>query len=119
MNMAKVSVTNDELRVSIRAFESIQALQRSFSIPLELVRGATEDSNYIKDGLGFRSPGTGFPGLIAKGTFRKVGEKTLCIWNKDQEIVVIELVNAKWNRLVLGCEDAKLIAMMINDAKSK
>lgn len=117
--MAKVSVANNELRVSIGVFESIQALQRSFSIPFDQVRGATEDPNYIKDGLGFRSPGTGFPGMVAKGTFRKVGEKTLSLWSKSQEIVVIELINAKWDRLVLGCKDAKSLAMRINSAKSK
>lgn len=116
--MAKVTVTKSEMLVSIGTFESIQALQCSFSIPLDHVRGATEDPNYIKDGLGFRSPGTGFPGMIAKGTFRKIGEKTLSLWSRSQEIVVIELVNSKWDRLVLGCEDAKSLATKINSAKS-
>ena len=116
--MAKVSVANNEMRVSIGVFESIQALQGSFSIPLDNVRGATEDLNYIKDGLGFRSPGTGFPGMIAKGTFRKPGRKTLSLWSKSQEIVVIELVNTKWDTLVLGCEDAKSVAQQINGAKA-
>lgn len=117
--MAKVSVMGNEMRVSIGVFESIQALQGSFSISLDNVRGATEDPNYIKAGLGIRSPGTGFPGMIAKGTFRKPGEKTLSLWSRSQEIVVIELVNAKWDRLVLGCEDAKSLALQINSAKSK
>lgn len=114
--MATVTIKNDELHVSIGVLETIQALQVSFSLPLSSVRGATEDPNYIRAGIGLRSPGTGFPGLIAKGTFRKIGEKTLSLWRKNQEIVVVVLENAKWDRLVLGCEDAKTLASQINNA---
>jgi hypothetical protein len=114
--MAKVTIENGALRVSIGALETIQALQGSFSLPLSSVRGATEDPNYIRAGIGLRSPGTGFPGFIAKGTFRKIGEKTLSLWRKDQEIVVVVLENAKWDRLVIGCDDAKKLAGQINNA---
>jgi len=114
--MAKVIIKNNEFQVLIGALETIQALQGSFSLPLSSVRGATEDPNYIRAGIGFRSPGTGFPGLIAEGTFRKIGEKTLSLWRKDQEIVVVVLENAKWDRLVIGCEDAKELASQINNA---
>lgn len=117
--MAKVILTNTELKVSIGPLETFQALQCSFSLPLSNVRGATEDPNYIRAGIGFRSPGTGLPGFIAKGTFRKIGEKTLSLWSKNQEIVVIVLENAKWDRLVIGCEDAKKLAISINEAIAK
>lgn len=117
--MAKVSISNDQLRVTLGAFETLQALQGSFSIPLASIRGATEDPNYIKSGIGVRSPGTGFPGVIAKGTFRKVGEKTLSLWRRNQEIVVVVLENARWDRLVIGCEDAKALAGRINRAIAK
>jgi hypothetical protein len=116
--MAKVIIKNNEFQVLIGALETIQALQGSFSLPLSSVRGATEDPNYIRAGIGIRSPGTGFPGFIAKGTFRKIGEKTLALWRKDQEIVVVVLENAKWDRLVIGCEDAKELASQINNAIS-
>lgn len=114
--MATVTVSRDELRVTIPAFEALQALQRSFSVPISRVRGATEDPHYIAAGLGFRSPGTGLPGVIAKGTFRKPGEKVLSLWGAKQEIVVIELSNHKWDRLVIGCNDAKSLANQINNA---
>ncbi len=114
--MAKVRISNQKLDIQIGLLEAIQALQPSFSIKLENVRGATEDSGYIKSGLGFRSPGTGFPGLVAKGTFRKPGQRVLSLWNRGQEVVVIELKDSKWNRIVLGCEDAKNLATYINSA---
>ncbi len=117
--MATVTVENGNLVVSVGWFEAIQALRGSFSIPLANVRGATDDPNYIRAGLGFRSPGTGLPGVIARGTFRKIGEKVLSLWGRNQEIVVVELKSSKWDRLVLGCEDAKLLANQINAAIAK
>lgn len=116
--MALVTVNNKELEVKISLFESIQALQRSFSLPLSKVRGATADSNYIKAGLGFRAPGTEFPGVIAKGNFYKKGARQLSLWQKGQEIVVIELKGSKWDRLVVGCEDSNALAHSINSAIS-
>lgn len=114
--MAKVAIRSNELHVSLGALEAILAVQGSFSVPLSCVRGATEDFNYIRAGMGVRSPGTEFPGLIAKGTFRRRREKNLSLWRKNQEIVVVVLENAKWNRLVIGCDDAYALASYINRA---
>ncbi len=115
--MAKITIKNHSLQVSIGAFEAVQALQASFAVPLANVMGATDDQNFITSGgLGLRSPGTGLPGVIARGTFRKPGEKTLSLWGRGQEIVVIQLNNHKWDRLVVGCDDAKSLAAMINKA---
>ena len=118
--MATVTITNDSLRVSIGALEAVQALRVSFAVPLSSVVGATEDPNFIRaGGLGFRSPGTGLPGVIARGTFRKFGERTLSLWGRNQEIVVIQLINHKWDRLVVGCDDARSLVAVINKAISK
>lgn len=117
--MVNVNIKDGKLQVSIGPLETLQALQGSFSLPLANVRGATEDPTFISSGLGVRSPGTGLPGVIAKGTFRKRGEKTLSLWSRSQEIVVIELANSKWDRLIVGCPDAKALVNTINKALSK
>lgn len=118
--MAKVTIKNDRLQVSIGAFEAVQALQGTFSVPLTCVLGATEDPNFIRAGsLGIRAPGTGLPGVIARGTFRKSGEKTLSLWSRNQEIVVIQLTDHKWDRLIVGCDDAKSLVALINRALTK
>jgi len=117
--MAKLSISNDRIDISLSAFEALQALQTSFSLKLSDIRGATEDSEYIRSGLGPRSPGTGFPGLIAKGTFRKHGQKVLALWSRGQEIVVLELMNSKWDRVLFGCDNAKELASLINQAKAR
>lgn len=102
------------MRVTLTPFEALRALQGSFEVPLGKIRGATDDSGYLKESLGLRSPGTGFPGLIAEGTFRKDGQHTLSLWRKGQEIVVVELTDSKWDRVLIGCPDAKNLALRIN-----
>ncbi len=118
--MAKVTIKNNRLQVSIGAFEAVQALQSTFSLPLTSVLGATEDPNFIRAGsLGVRAPGTGLPGVVARGTFRKSGDRTLSLWSRNQEVVVIQLSDHKWDRLVVGCEDAKSLVALINRALTK
>jgi len=117
--MAKVTITSGKLQVSLTLFQAIRALQLSFDIPLSKIRGATEDTNYIRSGLGIRAPGTGFPGLVAEGTFYKDGQKTLSLWRKGQEVVVLELENSKWDRVLLGCDDSKQLSALINQILNK
>lgn len=114
--MANVTISNGSLVVTMSSWQALLALQTSFSIALTQVRGATEDSHYIASGMGIRSPGTGFPGLVAQGTFRKDGQRVLSLWRRGQQIAVIELSGAKWDRILLGCEDAKTVAQQINRA---
>lgn len=114
--MAKLTIEGNALRISLSPFEKMLALQGSFQIPIRKVKGATDDSNYISGGLGIRAPGTGFPGLIAKGRFHKEGQRVLVLWRRGQQTVVLELSDSKWDRVVLGCADAKLMAKNINRA---
>ncbi len=114
--MANVTIDNEQLTISIGTLESVAALQGSFTIPLTHVRGASEDPNYAQAGMGIRSPGTGFPGLVAEGTFHKDGDSVLSLWHRGQEIVVIEIQDSKWDRLVIGCDDARALTDRINAA---
>ena len=104
--MATITVEGRNLKLSIPFFESLQALQVGFDIPLENITEIFVDNQYIKKGIGLRSPGTGIPGLIARGTFRKRGIKSLVLWKRGQEILVIKLTNHKFDQIVLGCVDA-------------
>ncbi|MEY2826348.1 MAG: hypothetical protein RLZZ122_712 [Actinomycetota bacterium] len=117
--MAKITIQGNHLRVKLSWLEKVAALQGSFELPLEKIRGATDDPTYLTLGeVGVRSPGTGFPGIIAYGTFRKIGQNVLCLWRRGQETVVIELIDSKWDRLVIGCENAKELAKAVNAAIS-
>lgn len=112
--MARIRLSTDRLYVDIGPWEALLAVRGSFSLPLSQVRGATDDGSYLRDGLGLRCPGTFWPGLVAEGTFRKNAQRVLALWRRGQQIVVIELANAKWDRILLGCADAKATVADIN-----
>ena len=118
--MAKASITEHGLRVKVGWFEALLAVQGSFELPIANLRGATEDPKYLGQGeVGLRSPGAGIPGLLAAGKFRKNGQTILSLWRRGQEIVVVELLDSRWDRLILGCDDAKALVREITKAISK
>ncbi|MEY4532861.1 MAG: hypothetical protein RI926_630 [Actinomycetota bacterium] len=115
--MSTVLISDGKLKVLLSFWEKIGGLSGDISIPLGDVRGATADPTFIKNDLGIRAGGTGFPGLIAEGHFRKNGDRLFAMWRKGEQVVVIELQGQKWDRLVLGCEDAQALAQLINNSK--
>jgi hypothetical protein len=104
--VATIAVEGRNLKLTIPFFESLQALQVSFEIPLENITEVFIDNSYLKKGIGLRAPGTAIPGLLARGSFRKRGMKSLVLWHKGQQILVIKLANMKFDQIVLGCVDA-------------
>lgn len=117
MNMSTISIDSGNLIVHFSFWEKVGGLSGDIRVPLVHVRGATVDPSFIKHDLGLRTGGTGFPGLIAEGHFRKNGDRQFAMWRKGEQIVVIELSDEKWDRLVLGCEDAHALAQLINNSK--
>jgi hypothetical protein len=112
--VATIAVDGRNLKLTIPFFESLQALQVSFEIPLENITEVFIDNGFLKKGIGLRAPGTAIPGFIARGTFRRKGVKSLVLWKRGQEILVIKLINSKFDQIVLGCLDAdqRLSAVM-------
>lgn len=115
--MSTISLDQGNLIVNLSFWEKIGGLSGNIIVPLSHVRGATDDPSFIKHGLGFRSGGTGFPGLIAEGHFRKNGDRLFASWRKGDQVVVIELEGEKWDRLVIGCKDASSLTQLINNSK--
>ena len=115
--MPTISLNAGNLFVNFSFWEKVGGLTGNIVVPLSHVRGATDDPTFIEHDLGFRSGGTGFPGLIAEGHFRKNGDRLLAMWRKGEQVVVIELEYEKWDRLVIGCEDARALAQLINNSK--
>jgi hypothetical protein len=93
-----------------------KAVQRDLRIPLDHVRGATDDDGFRGWALGIRSPGTAIPGIISAGTYLKGGDKQFVYITRGTHPVVIELNDDKWDNIVLGVIDAKSAAMRINSA---
>ena len=114
--MPRLELTGSELIVHLRWWESLLALRGTVRVPLEHIRGATEDNGFRGMALGLRIPGTHVPGVITAGTFRRGGDRQFVYTRPRLQTVVIELANDVWTRLIVGVPDACAVAERINAA---
>ncbi len=117
--MPSYVISDTALEIHLNTIDKISMLHLSFSVPLSSIRGATEDPGALPSELGFRAPGTGFPWVIAAGTFYKSLQRQFVAWYRGQVPVVVELQNHKFSRLILGSDDARSFAEAINLAIAK
>ena len=114
--MPSITLTGSTLNVEMSFWERVGSLSSNISVPLTAVVHATDDPTFIRHGLGLRVGGTGMPGFIAEGHFRKNGNRIFANWRRGEQVVVIDLQGQKWDKLAIGCPDAKALATQINTA---
>jgi hypothetical protein len=112
--VARLDVAGDELILHLSWFERIGGFVRGDArIPLKAVRGARPVESPWKELRGIRSPGTGFPGVIALGTRRFGGGKDFAAVYGKGPGVVVDLVGVDFARLVVSTPDAEAVAAEI------
>jgi hypothetical protein len=114
--MPKYVIDNGRLEVRLSWIERLASLRWGVTVPLSAIRGATADRGAVPAQLGFRAPGTGFPGVIAAGTFYKGLDKQFVYWGVGESVVVVELDGHKFKRLILGTKSPAELEQQINRA---
>ncbi len=114
--MPKYQISNGTLEVKLSFLERLASLRWAVKVPLSAIKGATVDREAVPAQLGIRAPGTGFPGLIAAGTFYKHLEKQFVYWAVGESVVVVELDGHKFQRLILGTKFPVELEQSINGA---
>ncbi|WP_102144781.1 hypothetical protein [Mycobacterium hubeiense] len=116
--MAEVTVDGDRLVVRIQGLNKLWALKSRMRIPLSHVRGATADPGIAKERKGIRAPGIHLPRVITAGSYYRDGERVFWDVRDPAKVVVIELVDEPYARLVLQVDDAEKVATQIERAKA-
>jgi hypothetical protein len=112
--VARLDLTGDELILHLSALERLGGFVRGDArIPLKAVHGARAVDNPWKELRGIRAPGTGFPGVIALGTWRFGGGKDFAAVYGKAPGVVVDLVGVDFSRLVVSTRDAEAVAAEI------
>ena len=114
--MTSIEITKDHLVVTMQGLDRLWSLRRRIVVPLTHVRGATADSGVTREPAGLRAPGTYLPRLITAGTFYRDGERVFWNLRASLEPVVIELLEERYARLVLGVVDARATAEEVEQA---
>ena len=112
--MARFDIAGGELVLRLSALERLGGFVRGDArIPLGAVRAARAVPDPWKELRGIRSPGTGWPGVIALGTRRFSGGKDFAAVYGKGPGVVVDLVGLEFSRLVVSTADAGTVAAEI------
>jgi hypothetical protein len=112
--MADLGWEGGELVLRLSRAEKVEAIHGDLRFPASAVR----DVQVLDDALGAvqgaRSPGLGFPGVIAVGTYRHAGTKTFAVVHRrTPRGVRVRLENTEFVELIVGCEDPERAARQL------
>ncbi len=93
----------DQLHVRLGMWGQIACLRKSFAVDASHIVEVVQDDGILKR-LGWRLLGTGFPGLIAMGTYLWRGERQFVYWKRGQKPFVVQLQGHYWKRIIIGCD---------------
>jgi hypothetical protein len=113
----RLDVTGDTLALHLSRKDEALALKRSFELPLSHVVGVrVEPRKAMEAERGIRAPGTGFPGKVALGTWRGKGGKQFWYVHSGDRVLVLDLADEDYARLVLEVADPDAWASQIREA---
>ncbi len=110
-----VTLAPDELVIEPTGLDKLWSFTSHIVIPLDHVRGATHDPGMKKAPKGWRGPGLRLGDKLS-GTFHADNERQF--WNVDgyDNVIVIELTNEDYQRLVVSVEQPRSLVDAINAA---
>lgn len=117
--MSSLIIDQAAITINLTFIEKVLTYRKNIIIPLSQVRGATEDPTFMNESLIIRLSGAiGIPGLFSYGLFAKRGDRVFSIWRRGQNVLVLELANNNWTRIVIGTSEAKALSAEINSKLS-
>ncbi len=101
--MAQLVVDDQQLTVELSGLEKLGALRRSdVSVPVSSIVSVERLDNARDAIRGLRAPGTGLPGVIALGSWRKRGVVDFVAVRRSEPGYVIELEGMSFDRLIIS-----------------
>lgn len=108
--MTTIFVEDDTLHIHMDGLESLFALRRTIAISLANIQTiSTRSPSLWSLLLSWRVPGTYVPGIYAAGTYYQDGQRNFWNVRRGQDTIVIDLKNEKYDRLILGVDDAQKV----------
>ena len=112
--MTKIAVSSMMLLVEIEGLDRLWSFQRQLTIPMAHVRAATVDPYIARErSRGLRVGGVSLPGVIKAGTYIEQGERSFWLVRNPDNVVVIELQDELYARLVLEVADPRAVVHAI------
>jgi len=113
----KLEISDGKLRIDLGSLEKVLAIRGGFEIPLEnIVKVGTEA--HRTGWREIRAPGTYLPGVIKAGTYYTPRGREFW-YVTEKGVLVLELENETYKRIVLSIDDNEEWAERIKKATSK
>lgn len=111
--MAEVELTEDTLIVHVRGLDRIFALKSRLEVPLSHVQGAQVDPElgHPEWWKSLRFTATQIPWVVTAGTFYEEGEQVFWDVHDPEKVVVIQLKDERYARLIIGVDDPPATAI--------
>ena len=115
-----LDISASALRVSLSGWDKVFAAKGQVEVPLSHVRGAAvrprEEAR--KESGVLRTPGTSLPGKVREGTFRSAsGDRQFWAVRRADRVLVIDLQDEPYSRIVLEVADPEAVAARIQAAR--
>jgi hypothetical protein len=104
-----------QLHVAFAGLDALWTLKRHVALPLSAVASARvlPLAEALAEKPLIRAPGTYLPGVIVAGTYRHLrGGRRPQLWcaHSDGDVLVLDLGDAPWERIVLSVSDPEAAA---------
>jgi hypothetical protein len=116
--MTEISIAEKKLIVEMKGWDKLWTLRSRLEIPLEHIRGVRANPEIAKHPKGIRILGTHVPGVITAGTLRQEGDRVFWNVHNPDNVLVIELHDERYARLVIEVADPPATVATINNALS-
>lgn len=116
--MASVDLQGDEIVIRLTPIEKLGALHGDVSIPRTAVRAIDVEPQPFSKLGGLRAPGTGWPGRIALGTWRKRGGKKdfVAVYRGRPAVILMLDDDAGYDRLVISVDSPDEVRRVLTAA---
>ena len=111
--MTMMRAEGDALVVRFTTGEKILGLVRDLRVPASAVASVAAVDDGLEEAHGLRAPGLGLPGFRKLGTWRGRTGKTLVSVRRHQPAVRVHLTGEAFATLLIGDDDAAVLAAEI------
>jgi hypothetical protein len=108
--VAKLTVANGALQIELGFWERLGSFSRNQSIRLSEIAEVSYMEKVSMSIFGYRVIGTGLPGVVVLGHFRKSKKRMMVYWVRGQQALILDLKTGPYKRMIIGCSDAKALA---------
>jgi len=115
--MARLTIDDGDLALMLSKLERLGALHGDIRVPLGAVAEVAVTDAPFRELRGIRAPGTGFPGRIALGTWRRRGEKGFVAVYRDRRGVIVRLRDSEFAWLCVSADDPEAVVERIRAAR--